>query len=205
MMGWCRLPVLLCFHGLFLRISSESFFAIYIYTPIYTMSAKIKKNKREKKGRKWKRKKKRVEMATWDFRDFIYAYTQIISPRLPRVRKIPNREGSVGRGPKYTTDPKLYYLYMPHTHTHRPVKAGTTWLCLSWKLRFCMEHMSTSFYYRLRTDYPSPISYPLTKRVRPRSELFLNPFRFPARSSFLFLSLWRLQSRACNTYALYIY
>lgn len=28
---------------------------------------------------------------------------------------------------------------MPHTQIHRPVKAGTTWLCLSWELRFCMD------------------------------------------------------------------
>lgn len=42
---------------------------------------------------------------------------------------------------------------MSHTQIHRRVKAGTTWLCLSWKLRFRMEHMFTSLYYRLRTDH----------------------------------------------------
>lgn len=107
---------------------------------------------------------------------------------------------------EYTTDAN--YTYTCLTHTHRPVKAGTTWLCLSWKLRFCMEHMSTSFYYRLRTDYPSPIPV-LSTKCRPSSKLFLNPCRFPLRVQDLsipsfFLFPWRLQSRAC-IHTLYIY
>lgn len=86
-------------------------------------------------------------------------------------------------------NPKTILIHTPHTHIHRPVKAGTTWLCLSWELRFCMEHLSTSFYYRLRTDYPSPIL--LSRRVVLHSRLFPKSLRVsaPSLSSIPVLSL----------------
>ena len=49
-----------------------------------------------------------------------------------------------------------------HTQEHPPVKAGTTWLCLSSEPRFCMEHMSTvALLSTPHQTQPSPIlSFP---------------------------------------------
>jgi len=54
-------------------------------------------------------------------------------PRLPaREEKRYRRYREVLGRPRIHNRLKLY-LYMLHTHIHRPVKAGTTWLCLSWE------------------------------------------------------------------------
>lgn len=70
------------------------------------------------------------------FGTYIYAYTQItlrVFPREKRKRKkiLQRRRKVLGR-PRIHNRLKLY-LYMLHTHIHRRVKAGTTWLCLSWE------------------------------------------------------------------------
>lgn len=152
-------------------------------------------------GKKWgksetiKRSGEIGKSATWWFRD-LYMHIHRSPSASPHARKKRYcRHREVLRRPRIHNWLKLY-LYMFHTHIHRPVKAGTTWLCLSWK-QFCMEHMSTPFYYRLRTDYPSPTSFFETIILPTLSESFSTSQVSFLSFHFFFLFLRQLKTHAC--------
>lgn len=88
---------------------------IYTYTSIYYNECENKTRGREKEENKEKKRKTSVNGNVGDFRDFIYAYTQII-PRVFPASERYYREGSVGRGRKYTTDPNYTYTCLTHIH-----------------------------------------------------------------------------------------
>lgn len=133
-MGWCRLPVLLCFYGLFLRISSERAFAIhiinlhiytqyiYIHTYIDECRSKTRGRERRKNGEKEKLVERRRGISAVTCANTDYSSLPSI-PCPPRVEEIPQthrrgRGGSVGWLRVHKTDLKTILIYMPFSHKH---------------------------------------------------------------------------------------
>jgi len=196
-MCWCRLPVLLCFHGLFLRVSSESFFAYiyiyihtYIYISLYTMMSAGEKRKGEKGRRTEKKKKNEWKWQRGWFPGFyISTYTDFI-PRVFPASERYCREESVGRDRASTQPTQTILIHASHTYTHIDqskqgprdyVWAGNYDFAWSTCLRRSTIDSAPIILHRSFT-----ISV-LLRRIVPPSKLFLNPSRFPARPRSLFL------------------
>lgn len=156
-MGWCRLPVLLCFHGLFLRVSNESF--RYIYTYIHTYigiydeecGSKTSSGKRVGKESNDRKELEKIGKTTRQHDGF--GIFNIIH-RLPFAYPC-EKKRRYGRHRKMLGRPRIHnrlnYTYTCFTHIYiDESKQGPR--DYVWAGRFCMEHMSTLFYYRLRTD-----------------------------------------------------